>query len=93
MDNEEKQAFHNVMRLATNAKIPPDDELFFEEITSGSRDHVITSQFHRATPEELGISRKSHADGVCDRTVFFDVPGYMYDSRFCGICGNHMGGI
>lgn len=67
--------------------------LYFETITDGSPDFVFASTFHKATKKEIANAKRLHEKGECPHTIFYDVPGYMYDHRMCATCGKSKGVI
>jgi hypothetical protein len=67
--------------------------LYYEEVTLGTRDRVICSKFRKANTIDIEISKISHKNGYCDRTIFYDIRGYLYDIRYCGICNKILGCI
>jgi hypothetical protein len=54
----------------------------------------LISQARKATPADIEKSRKLHKKGKCPPcgkgAVFYDTAGWMYDNRWCGICGEHL---
>ena len=67
--------------------------LYYEVITEGTPDHIISSKFHKANRKEILEAKKLHKKGKCPHTIFYDLAGYPYDFRVCGTCGNGKGTI
>lgn len=44
--------------------------------------------------EEVKAAKEEYANtGECNCIYIYDEPGYMYDLRYCGICGKIVGFI
>jgi hypothetical protein len=71
-------------------------DLYYEDIIDGDRESgmIFSSTFHLATNDELEASRKFHKEKhKCDKTIFYDIEGLMYNQRNCGICDRLIGFI
>lgn len=49
------------------------------------------STLREATPEEIEKERALHALGQCSKNVVYDIEGWPYDHRRCGICDADLG--
>ena len=73
-------------------------KLFVEEVTERYLNHISASTIRKVKPYEL---RKAKAEykkaGKCDHNkntlIVYDEAGWLYDFRFCGICGGGLGAV
>lgn len=65
--------------------------MFFEEVTERIGDFVIASNVRPATGLEVELAQKEHLEGGCKHNIVRDECGWLYDYRFCAICGIGLG--
>ena len=53
--------------------------------TNTARAKELRQQIAAAKQELESITEE------CQHTLIYDVAGWMYDERYCGICGRHLG--
>jgi hypothetical protein len=55
-------------------------------------DIVTVSDLKPVSNEEIEEAKKQYKKTKkCDHTIIFDVYGFMYDNRYCYICGESQG--
>lgn len=55
--------------------------------------HIIASDIHPATPEEIKLAETLHAQGKCPHNIVVDESGWLYEFRSCYTCGAGLGVI
>lgn len=65
--------------------------LYYEKITSGTKDCVLASEIRPATEAEIEEAKRLHALGKCPCTIVVDTDGWPYTERHCAICGADLG--
>lgn len=61
----------------------------YKEIPNG-----IGTECIEVPEEEVKAAKEKYAKtGECNCIYIYDEPGYMYDLRYCGICGKIVGFI
>lgn len=65
--------------------------LYKENVTERYGDIIIASAYAPATQNEINLAQKQYKDGKCLHEIFYDEPGWLYDSRWCAICGKSLG--
>ena len=70
-------------------------KLFVETITEGSLEYgVIASDVRPATEKKVKEAKARYKKTKkCKHNIIYDEPGWMYDKRYCGICGRGLGVI
>ena len=67
-------------------------KLFVETILEGDADYIIRSNVRFATNKEIREARQVYkTTKKCKHNIVYDVSGWMYDERACGICGRGLG--
>lgn len=66
-------------------------EIFLEMVTEKIGDRIIASTVRPATEAEIELGRQLHALGKCPHNLVHDEPGWLYDFRYCAICGQGLG--
>ena len=68
--------------------------MFIEVVTERIGDTVVASTVREATQNEVQQARIMHDSyGECNHSVIRDEPGFMYDFRYCAICGKGLGTV
>ena len=66
----------------TNKYVP--SELTEEEKALSNQIRFLAAE-QRRVEHELKAARSS-----CTHSIWYDVAGFPYDSRYCGVCGAHL---
>ena len=69
-------------------------DVFIEKVTTDDKDRFLCSDIVKPTPEQIleFINRGCVHDLNKDKLVY-DEQGWLYDSRFCALCGKLIGQI
>lgn len=60
---------------------------------AGGNPIIVGSTVQLATEEEIEYARLQYSLGKCPHDIVYDEPGWLYDSRTCGVCGISLGFI
>lgn len=76
--------------IVSNGK---EKRVWIEKITSGNGMHVMSSDIVEPTKEDIEIFKSQKCDhDVCTKQLIYDeYDGFMYDHRYCAICGISLG--
>lgn len=69
------------------------ENLYVEEVTERFCGVVIASKIRPATPEDIEKAKALHKLGECPHNVVKDDHGWLYDIRYCAICGEGLGTV
>lgn len=75
-------------------KFPVDeDKMYYEEIIDGNRKTglIFSSTVIKAKQNQIKDSILAHQVGECDGSIVYDESEWMYDIRYCAICGRGLG--
>lgn len=69
-------------------------KVFIERVTRDNEGKFLCSNVERPTLEQIQefIDRGCVHDSSKDKLVY-DVPGWLFDQRFCALCDTHLGHI
>ena len=55
---------------------------------------VISSKIRELQPGELETATKLYEETkICDHSIVYDTPTWMFDFRTCGVCGRGLGTV
>ena len=64
---------------------------YFEDVKERMGPVVIRSDCRPATDAEMRECEELHCRGKCPHTIVRDERGWMYDTRYCDVCGACLG--
>lgn len=69
-------------------------DAFVEEIIEGRGDHAGISNLHDASAEEIAQFKSKPCDHEnATEALIYDEPSWLYDFRFCVVCGAGLGTV
>lgn len=68
-------------------------KLFVETIIERMDGHILASEIHPATEEDIELARQLYEKGQCPHNIVYDEGGWMYDIRICATCEKGLGVI
>lgn len=67
------------------------NKVYFEKVKEKICNIVSTSEIAKATPSQIQEAVALHQKGKCPHNIIRDEAGYIYDIRYCAICGKCLG--
>lgn len=64
------------------------DNIYYEDIHETFGGHIVRSTPRKPTPDEIAEAQRQHGAGKCGHTLIYDKRGWLYDERYCAVCGN-----
>jgi hypothetical protein len=69
-------------------------KLYKEIVIEKIGERITSSNLREATKKDIEEEELNHSNGKCQHSVIYDEHQYyMYDFRYCGICGKFIGFI
>lgn len=67
--------------------------VYVEEVLEEFCGRVVRSNLRKATMEDFKASEELHKVGKCPHNLIVDEHGWLYDIRYCFVCGTGLGTV